>query len=133
MKTIFCTVILGLFFVGASSYAQGRPHLTDEQRTCLESKIGKPGPGARPSPGQMKAAFDSCGIPAPQGRVGGPRVKGLCGWSTVADIPAEAPDRVKNLIKTDADLQRLKQERGCDRVGEAEAGAPSAASFRSAN
>lgn len=41
-------------------------NLTEEQRTCLEGKIGTPGSGERPSREAMKQAFDDCGIEAPQ-------------------------------------------------------------------
>jgi hypothetical protein len=66
MKTTFFATVLGIFLVGSYSHAQRGPQMTDAQRTCLEDKIGKPGPGARPSPDQMKTAFESCGIEAPQ-------------------------------------------------------------------
>ena len=66
MKTTFCATVLGILLIGGYSHAQRGPQLTDTQRTCLEGKIGKPGSGSRPSPGQMKAAFESCGIEAPQ-------------------------------------------------------------------
>ncbi len=72
MKTAFFATLLGLQFVGASSYAQRGPQLTDQQRTCIEGKIGKSESGSRPSPDKMKAAFESCGIQEPQRGPGGP-------------------------------------------------------------
>jgi len=66
MKTTFFATILGIILISGYSHAQRGPRLTDTQRTCLEEKIGKPGSGSRPSPDQMKFAFESCGIEAPQ-------------------------------------------------------------------
>lgn len=44
------------------------PHhnFTEEQRSCLEGKIGKPGEGERPSREKMEAAFNACGIQKPE-------------------------------------------------------------------
>ncbi|MBK9040134.1 MAG: hypothetical protein IPL83_13385 [Bdellovibrionales bacterium] len=40
---------------------------TDQQKTCLEGKIGKPGDrGSRPSREKMEAAFKSCGVQPPK-------------------------------------------------------------------
>lgn len=41
------------------------PELTETQRTCLESQIGKPGEGERPSREKMEAALKLCKIDRP--------------------------------------------------------------------
>lgn len=70
-------VILGLNFAvhAQEEGQQERPHhgrghgpklqLTDEQKSCLENLIGKPGEGERPSREKMEAAFNSCGVQKP--------------------------------------------------------------------
>ena len=42
------------------------PQLTDEQRACLEGKLGKPGEGERPSHEEMESAFSTCNIQKPE-------------------------------------------------------------------
>jgi hypothetical protein len=66
MKTTFFATVLGILFISGYSHAERGPQMTDAQRACLEGKMGKPGAGSRPSPDQMKTAFESCGIEAPQ-------------------------------------------------------------------
>jgi hypothetical protein len=70
MKINLFTTIIGTLLISGNSHAQLGPQITDAQRSCLEGKIGKPGFGTRPSPDQMKTAFESCGIEAPQGGPG---------------------------------------------------------------
>ncbi len=70
MKRIFFATFLGIIFVSGYGHAQRGPRLTDEQRGCLEGKIGSPEAGVRPNPEQMKSAFEACGIQAP--KHGGP-------------------------------------------------------------
>lgn len=44
------------------------PHhdnLTDEQRACLEDKLGKPGEGPRPTHEEFESAHAECGISVP--------------------------------------------------------------------
>lgn len=73
MKAAIFLIILGSLLRVDYSYAQsGMPQLTAEQRTCLEGKIGRPGSGTRPTQEQMMAAFQSCGVQAPQFGGGGP-------------------------------------------------------------
>lgn len=43
-----------------------RMELTSEQKTCLESKIGKPEVTERPSREDMEAAFKACEIMPPK-------------------------------------------------------------------
>lgn len=46
-----------------------RPELSLEQRECMDAIVGKPGDReSRPSHEEMKSAFESCGIEAPQKR-----------------------------------------------------------------
>ena len=42
------------------------PNLTEEQITCLESKLGKPGEGERPTEEAFKQAHSDCGITLPE-------------------------------------------------------------------
>ena len=77
MKSIMTLAISMLIGFAYSSNAQQRghgPQLTQEQKNCLESKIGKPGEGNRPSREQMDIAFSECGIQKPnfQGARQGP-------------------------------------------------------------
>lgn len=71
MNNAFFSLILTAFLLSAISSAQpgpGRghgPQLTDTQRSCLESKIGAPGSGNRPSREEMDAAMSACGIERP--------------------------------------------------------------------
>lgn len=80
MKTAFFVLVFGSLFVATNGHSQGRPQLTEDQKTCLEGKIGKFGSGSRPSPETMKSAFEACGIERPQGgsmhgpRGGGPQL-----------------------------------------------------------
>lgn len=69
MKSILISLVTITLF-SINSKAQGRPELTEEQQSCLESAIGKPGEEERPSHEDMKNAFSKCGIQAPnhQGR-----------------------------------------------------------------
>lgn len=47
----------------------GGPQLTDTQRTCLDSKVGKPSEGReRPTKEVMDAAMKKCGVEAPTRR-----------------------------------------------------------------
>lgn len=64
MRTILLSLVTITFF-SINSDAQGRPQLTDEQQTCLESILGKPGEGERPTHEAMKNAFATCGVQAP--------------------------------------------------------------------
>jgi hypothetical protein len=41
------------------------PQLTAEQKACMESKLGKPGEGERPSKDQIMAALEACHVPKP--------------------------------------------------------------------
>ncbi|MBL7557945.1 MAG: hypothetical protein JNM24_19105 [Bdellovibrionaceae bacterium] len=41
-------------------------NLTEEQITCLEDKIGKPGDGERPTEEAFKQAHADCGIELPE-------------------------------------------------------------------
>lgn len=41
------------------------PRLTDEQRSCVESHVGAPGQGDRPSREEMQAALSACGVQLP--------------------------------------------------------------------
>lgn len=50
MKAIYSALMLGAFFFGVHGHAQGRPQITEEQRSCLEARIGKPGSGPRRRP-----------------------------------------------------------------------------------
>ena len=43
----------------------GLENLTDEQASCLHSKLGKPGEGHRPSRDDFQAATAECGIVVP--------------------------------------------------------------------
>jgi hypothetical protein len=77
----FYPVFIGIVVLGLGSFVNGDdsnqgpppgghpPHmkLTDEQRTCLEGKLGKPGEGPRPTREAMEAALKACGVPKPDG------------------------------------------------------------------
>ena len=67
MKLVLILTIMSLSSISAKSYAQSfrGPQLTDTQRTCLESKLGKPGQGARPTREQMDSAMSECGVERP--------------------------------------------------------------------
>lgn len=67
MKTAFFVLVFGSLFVATNGHSQGRPQLTEDQKTCLEGKIGKFGSGSRPTPEAIKAAFEKCKIERPQG------------------------------------------------------------------
>lgn len=43
-----------------------RPNLTEEQFSCLEGKLGKPGEGERPTEETFKQAHTECGIELPE-------------------------------------------------------------------
>lgn len=67
MKLLSFSAILLALSINGFAHGPGHgPQLTDEQRTCLEGKIGKPAQGQPPSPEQMQAAFNACGVQAPQ-------------------------------------------------------------------
>jgi hypothetical protein len=69
----FYPVFIGICVLGLGSLVNGdegrqgppKMDLTDEQQTCLEGKLGKPGEGERPTHEKMEAAFNSCGIARP--------------------------------------------------------------------
>ena len=68
MKFKSLVVSLSLMAVAAVGSAQpAMPRLSSEQKTCLEARIGKPSPGSRPSPEEMKTALEACGVQAPDG------------------------------------------------------------------
>lgn len=94
MKYIF--IILTVSSLCAVSFANGegrerrgppRMNLTDEQRTCLESKIGKPGEGERPSREVMESAFEACGVEKPKGPPGGKKHRRP--GNTEEEVPVE--------------------------------------------
>lgn len=49
------------------------PQLTDEQKTCLEGKLGARDSGNRPTHEAMVAAMSACGVERPKGPPGGRR------------------------------------------------------------
>lgn len=51
-----------------------KPQLTEEQKTCLEGKIGVPG-GDKPTRESMTAAFAECGVEKPKGPPAGNRAR----------------------------------------------------------
>ena len=58
---------------GKEHHRRGPPkmNLTDEQQTCLDSKLGKRGESAeRPSREVVEAAFTACGVEKPKGPPG---------------------------------------------------------------
>jgi hypothetical protein len=76
----FYPVFIGVFVLSLATFVNGddsdsrlppsngpRPHLTEEQRDCLDSKLGVPGQGERPTHEEMEAAFSACGIAKPEG------------------------------------------------------------------
>lgn len=66
MKLNLISAVLFTLSFTANAQMQGRgPKLSAEQRTCLESQIGKPGEGERPTREAMDAAFAACGIEKP--------------------------------------------------------------------
>jgi len=64
-------ILLGVVgFVSGLAKADGppgMPQLMDEQRSCMQKKMGNPGSGARPSREQMESVFKECGITPPSG------------------------------------------------------------------
>lgn len=46
----------------AQSGPPGGLQFSDEQRQCLEEKLGKPNPSSRPSKEKVEAAFKDCGL-----------------------------------------------------------------------
>ena len=63
MKFKSISLAMILLICSFSSFARGhRRDLTDEQKTCLESILGKKGEGDRPTREQMKAAAEQCGL-----------------------------------------------------------------------
>lgn len=70
--TILFLISLSISAVIAGEHGRGPgkgrgPNLTDEQKTCLEGKIGPRDSGTRPSREAMEAAFAACGIEKPKG------------------------------------------------------------------
>lgn len=59
------TSLLTFFSLTAQARPPG-PMLTDEQRSCIEEKVGIPGESPRPSRQEMRKAFKACGIKPPQ-------------------------------------------------------------------
>lgn len=74
MKQLAMVLVMSVVcsLASAEEQQEGRrprpPHLnlTEEQRTCLEGKLGKPGDGERPSREAMEAAFSACGVEKPE-------------------------------------------------------------------
>lgn len=67
IPTLFLMSLAISFAIAAERPERGpgkghRPQLTDEQRTCLEAKLGARDGGNRPTKEAMDAAFSSCGI-----------------------------------------------------------------------
>jgi hypothetical protein len=63
-KTTLLISIITLFS-GVSNAQFGPPlglQITEQQRQCLEAKLGKPDPSHRPSREIMEAAFKACGL-----------------------------------------------------------------------
>ncbi|MBX7232219.1 MAG: hypothetical protein K1X29_09060 [Bdellovibrionales bacterium] len=61
------TLVLCLInYSTVSSAEPRRPEITEAQKSCLESKIGKPDQeGPRPTREEMESAFNACGITPP--------------------------------------------------------------------
>ena len=73
--TILFLISLSISAVIAQEHGKGpgqgrgrgpRPTLTEEQKTCLDGKIGVPG-GEKPTRESMAAAFAECGVEKPKG------------------------------------------------------------------